>query len=297
MDVDAIVIGGGVAGLQSALTLGRACRRVLVVDAGQTRNRFAPHSHNLLTRDGTPPAELVRLGRRDLALYDVSFIAGRVTAVARVDHGFEVTLDTGATRRAGGLVFATGQRDRLPPIPGVAEAWGRSVFACPYCHGWEFRGRPLAVLGQDDYAAHMVRLISAWTPNVHLLTNGPWAPGAEAKVGLGHFEVHHGVLSGLDVEASALRGVRFADGHLLQVDGLLLRPETEPQTALLESLGVELTDAGLPKIDMMQASSVPGVFVAGDLGWMMASLSFALSSGMMAGAGLNHHLVAVNGGR
>lgn len=291
MTVDAVVIGGGVAGLQASLTLGRACRKVLLVDAGATRNRFAAHSQNLITRDGTPPSELVRLGRQDLAPYDVEIVEDRVVGVRQSTPGFEVSLAGGRTVHTGGVVAATGQRDVLTGLPGLAEVWGKSVFACPYCHGWEFRGQTFAVWGQDLYAQHMSKLIRAWSPDVHLLANGPLTWAAEDRAKLTGVTVHEQPVVGLDVEGGALRGVHFADGTRLALGALMHKPPVEPGTELLRSLGVTLTDEGLPKVDMMQHTSVPGVFAAGDLTSQMAALSLAIFTGSMAGAGLNAHLV------
>lgn len=290
--VDAVIVGGGAAGLQAALTLGRSCRRVVVVDAGAPRNRFATHSHNLLTRDGTPPGELLTLGRADLERYDVEIVEDRVVGARHDDGGFLVERAGGPPLRARGLVVATGQRDRLPDVPGLDRAWGESAFACPYCHGWEHRGRVFAVWGQDAYAAHMVRLVRAWTDRIHLLTDGPlaWAP-ADVDDLRGVARIHEGRVSALDVEGRQVRAVRFADGCRLEVDVVMTRPPAEPASEILRALGAEHGPDGLPVLGPMQDTTVPGLFVAGDLGRHMSSLVHALATGALAAAGLNAHLV------
>lgn len=291
--LDAVVVGGGVAGLQAALTLGRACRRVVVLDAGAPRNRFAAHSHNLLTHDGRPPGELLALGRADLAPYDVRIVEDRAVG-ARIDGGgFLVEREGGSPLWTRGLVVATGQRDRLPDVPGLARAWGESAFACPYCHAWEYRGRRFAVWGHGPYAAHMVRLVRAWTDRIHLLTDGPstWDRAEVDALRAAGVRVHESRLVALEVDGRRLRAVRLEGSARIEVDVLLTRPVPEPASEIPRALGAELDADGLPVLGRHQDTTVPGLFVAGDLGTHHTSLPNALATGALAGAALNAYLV------
>ena len=157
---DVIIVGGGTGGLSAALTLARSRRSVVVIDAGQPRNAPAAGVHNYLTRDGTPPAELLALGRKEVEGYGVRVIDGRAVDTRRIDGGFEVTLDDGSAIAGRRLVIATGGRDELPDIPGVREGWGHTVIHCPYCHGWEVRDQRIGVLGTGPGSIHQALLFS-----------------------------------------------------------------------------------------------------------------------------------------
>jgi thioredoxin reductase len=171
---DVVVIGGGAAGLSAALTLGRAGRRVVVVDGGQPRNAPASHMHGYLTRDGMSPADLVAVGRAEAARYGAEFVTGDVDHVARggnpgdIPH-FTVRLVGGATLRARRLIAATGLRDELPDLPGLRERWGQDVLHCPYCHGFEVRDRPLGVLGGSDEAVRYAQIVRQWSDDLVFL--------------------------------------------------------------------------------------------------------------------------------
>ena len=173
MTYDVIVVGGGIAGLSSALILGRARRKVLVLDAGAPRNQPASHAHGFVTRDGTPPLELLRIAREELAPYPgVEVMRGKAVDASATETGFRVALEDGTTVEARKLVLATGVSDLLPDIPGVKELWGNGVYHCPYCHGWEVRDRPWALLGAPHLAYERAALFRGWTPDLTLLTEG-----------------------------------------------------------------------------------------------------------------------------
>ena len=163
MTYDVIVVGGGAAGLSAALVLGRARRRVAVIDAGEPRNKPAAHMQGYLSRDGMPPAELLAAGREEVQAYGVELIAGRV---ARITPELEVELSDGRVLHARRLVLATGVRDEIPDLPGVRERWGRDLLHCPYCHGWEVRDQPLGVLGTNDESVQHALLIRQWSDDV-----------------------------------------------------------------------------------------------------------------------------------
>ena len=169
-----IIIGGSYAGLASGIGLGRAMRSVLIVDGGLPANRYTPESHNFLTQDGRTPAEIAATARKQVAQYDtVRMIDGHVVSAEREGMAFHVSLHDGTRYRADNLIFATGIIDILPSIPGFAECWGKSVLHCPYCHGYEVRHTQIGILGNGDYAFEFGTLISNWTSDLTIYTNGP----------------------------------------------------------------------------------------------------------------------------
>ena len=227
---ECVVVGGGGAGLSAGLVLGRARRRALVLDAGEPLNRPAPHLHGFLTRDGTPPLELLRLGRRELAAYGVPAVAARVAGVARAESAagaghprFEVTLEGGRRLRAQRLILAHGMRLLLPDLPGLRDVWGGAAATCPYCHGWEVRDRPLAVLGvpaaagvpepsgvpgAGARAAHLGVLLTQWSPDVIVFPNGAAIdPAGLARLAARGVRVDPRPVRRLEVDGGALAGV------------------------------------------------------------------------------------------
>jgi len=223
---DAVIVGGGPAGLSAALLLGRSRRRVLVIDAGEPRNAPAAEAHSFFTRDGTPPGELLRIGREQAEGYGVEVRAGRVADVSRADGGFEVEMEDGGRVAGRRLVLASGVVDELPEIEGVRERWGKSVFHCPYCHGYEVRDRPLAFLADGATAMEAAGLILGWTRDVVLCTNGP-SGLAEADC---EKLARHGValreepVVRLEGAGDSLERIVFASGELRE-----LRRGSEPR--------------------------------------------------------------------
>ena len=189
---DVVMVGGGAAGLSAALVLGRARRRVAVIDAGDPRNAPAAHMHGFLSRDGMPPADLLAAGRAEAAGYGVEFVAGHVVSI---EPGFAVTLEDGETLEARRLLIATGATDELPPIPGLRERWGRDFLHCPYCHGWEVRDQPLGVLGTGPGSVEHAQLIRQWTDDLIFFT-------------------HTHAITDAEREQLEARGIRVVDGEV-----------------------------------------------------------------------------------
>ena len=291
---DVVVVGGGPAGLSAALCLGRSRRRVLLATDGPTRNAPAHAAQNVFTRDGTPPAELAAIGRDQLAPYDVTLRAKRVTHAERGEDGFEMAIAGGDRVRARAVVLATGARDVLPEIPGMTALWGTSVFHCPYCHGWEVAGQPLAIYGRGESALHLATLIPGWTDDLVLFTDGPSGLSAEdrARIERRGIPIREERVERLAVSGGQLEAVVLADGTSVPRAGLFLHPAQEQGSDLAQQLGCAIADHGRVQADAFGRTEVPGVFVAGDAGPAMQSVAAAAASGTTAGAMLNMDLLA-----
>ncbi|MEU5088697.1 NAD(P)/FAD-dependent oxidoreductase [Streptomyces sp. NPDC021356] len=296
---EVVVVGGGAAGLSAALVLGRARRRTLVVDAGEPRNAPAAHMQGFLTRDGMSPAEFLATGREEIARYGVGLVRDRAVDAARnVDGGFDVTLASGRTVHARHLVVATGLRDELPTLPGVAERFGEDVLHCPYCHGWEVRDQAFGVLATTPMSVHQALMVSQWSKDVRLflhqvaedeLSDTDLRRLAAAGVGVVPGEVAEVV-----VEDGRLTGVRLADGttHARQV--LFVAPRAVPRNELLLRLGAELRETpfgAYPVIDERGLTTVAGLWAAGNASGFAEQVVNAASRGYRAGAAINGELL------
>lgn len=288
---DAVVVGGGAAGLSASLTLGRARRRILLAACGSARNAPAHAAHNVFTRDGTPPAELLRIGRKQLAPYDVTIRDECATDVRRTDSEFFVTLQNDEVR-ARAIVLAIGVRDVLPDVPGFQELWGSGVFHCPYCHGWEVAGRPLAIYGRGEAALHFSKLLRGWTDDLILFTDGPTElePDIENRIRSHGIVIRQEPVERL-VGLNGLEAVALKNGEIIPRAGIFVRPRQELRSDLPHKLGCDLTPQNLIQADTLGRTSVPRVYVAGDAGPAQQSVISAAASGAMAGAGLNFDLL------
>ena len=298
---DAVVVGAGSAGLSAALMLGRSRRRVLVLDGGEPRNAPAEGVHYFFTRDGTPPGELLRIGREQLKPYpSVELRQARATGASGSDGDFEVELDDGTIVGARRILLATGVHDELPERPGFRELWGRGIYHCPYCHGWEVRDRPLAVLAKTEYLAMQVALLRQWSRDLVALTDGETGPDEETRSMLAALgvPVKEERISRLEGDgAGGLRRILFEDGSEIKREGLFYAPPQGQRSDLAEALGCETEAMGLlPAVikgdPVTRETTVPGVFVAGDAGTMMQGAVMAAASGAGAAAFLNHALIS-----
>jgi thioredoxin reductase len=280
MDVgwDCVIVGGGAAGLSAALVLGRARRRTLLVDAGHQSNQAAHGIGGLLGHDGRAPAELYALGRRELTAYpSVEVRPGEVVSWERVAGGFNLELADGRSESARRVVLATGMEYGHPALPGLTELWGRSVFHCPFCHGWEVRDQPLAVLASGDMAVQKALLLRGWSDDVVLLTDGPSDLAAEdrARLAAAGIAVDERRVVELVASNGELAEIAFDDGGRIARRGLLVLAPLHPRSGLAEQLAAE-----------------PGVFTAGDVSAEMPSVAGAIAAGSQAAAALVHSLVA-----
>ncbi|KUN64477.1 NAD(P)/FAD-dependent oxidoreductase [Streptomyces griseorubiginosus] len=299
---EVIVIGGGAAGLSAALVLGRSRRRTLVVDAGEPRNAPAAHMQGFLTRDGMPPAEFLAIGRKEIERYGVELVADRVVEVAdrvvEVAEGFAVTLASGRVLRARRLVVATGLKDELPEVPGVAERFGKDVLHCPYCHGWEVRDQAFGVLATSPLSVHQALMVSQWSKDVtfflHEVAEADLAADDLRRLAAAGVEVVPGEVAELVVTDDRLTAVRLKDGTALAREVVFTAPRAVPRSGLLERLGAELAETpfgAYPVVDATGQTSVPGVWAAGNAVGFGEQVINAAAGGYRAGAAINGDLL------
>jgi thioredoxin reductase len=265
--LDAVIVGGGPAGMSAALVLGRARKNVLVLDTGKPANAASANAiGGLLSQDGVTPAELRRNGREQLAEFPTVEI--RDDAVIDADlagAGLWVRLGDGADVRARSLVLAHGLRYDPPPLPGVEGLWGQSVFHCPFCDGWEVRDRPLAVHGNGPAAARSALVLSGWSNDVVVLTNGPSRlNGEQAALSQAGIRIRQEPIRQLVGHDGHLDRIEFADGPDEHREALFVRTTREQPNGLAEALGCELGGGGTIEADVDGRTGIPGVFAVGD---------------------------------
>ena len=297
-EYDVVVIGGGAAGLSAALVLSRAGRKVMVVDSGAPRNAPAAHMHGFLSRDGMPPREFLALGREEVRGYGGEVLDGVVLdLVPDGTSGFWVLLSgqgsVGGRRiSARRVLVATGLRDELPDVEGLAELWAKDVLHCPYCHGYEVRDRPLGVLGNSPDSVRDVQLIRQWAKDVVLfIPPGLLTVQQRMELTARAIGIVEGTVRRLVTQDGHLSGVEMADGALVPRGALFVPPRFVPNNTLLSGLGCEMDDAGWVVLDGTGQASVRGVYVAGNLANPRAQVITAASEGSAAAAAINADLV------
>lgn len=297
---ECIVVGGGAAGLSAALVLGRARRRTLVIDAGAQSNRVAHGIGGLLGHDGRPPAELYAAGRAELAAYpSVEVRTGEVVRGGRADGLPALELADGTREVGRRVLIATGMDYRAPDLPGVAERWGRSVFHCPFCHGWEVRDQPLGVLDRGAEGTRRALLLRLWSDDVTLLADGPAGLTEEdaGRLRAAGVDVEERRVEGLIGPGADLAAVAFAGGAQRPLGGLLVPVTLHQRSPLAAQLGAASAGANplvadAVEVDPMQRAGAPGVFAAGDVSGRMPSVASAVAAGSMAAAAIVHDLVS-----
>ena len=291
---DVVIVGAGPAGLSAALVLGRACRDILLCDAGTPRNWAAKRMYAYLTRDGIRPARFRALAHRELRRYpNVVFRGVEVSGAVRLSRGgFRVTLSGRTHVRCRKLLIASGLFDQLPAIPGVADFYGASVFQCPYCDGWELRGKSLVVYGKRKRGLEMARALTAWTRHIVLCTDGPagYSASVRAELRRNDIKLSEERIARLEGNGSRLRAVVFKNGRKLRCSALFFDTPCSGQSQLAESLGCEFTRQGGVKAARYEATSVPGVYVAGNIIKDVQLAIVAAAEGARAAFGINKAL-------
>ena len=276
------------------MALGRALTRVLVIDSGMPCNRQTPHSHNFLTRDGQTPRQIATIARQQVQEYQtVTFFRGLAAAARKAEDGWEIEVVSGEVFRAGRLVFATGIWDILPSIEGLAECWGISVLHCPYCHGYEVAGRKTGILANGDGGIEMATLISNWTKDLTLYTNGPSSLTPEQRQ---HLAAHRiGIIdkeiARLDHIEGQVQNLVFKDGSGSPVTALYTRAPFVQHCMIPAALGCELTEEGYIKVDDFQETSVSGIYACGDNASRVRTIAHAVSAGTMAGIAISRKMI------
>ena len=293
--LDVIIVGAGPAGLSAALMLGRCRRRVLVFDNDKPRNAASLALHGFITRDGTSPKEFRALARRELDQYrTVEIRAGEVVgAQCQSDGRFTVDVDDGRQYRARKLLLATGVVDNLPDIPGFKELYGRGVFHCPYCDGWEVRDQPLAVYGKGDRGYGVALELLAWSRDVVLCTDGPSGidPGELDRLARNGVAVRETRVARLDGDDGVLKTIVFADGSSLDRRALFFSTGQYQRSDLLVRLGCEFNDKGTVRTGKYETTHLPGLFVTGDASRAVQWVIVAASEGAEAAFAINTDLI------
>lgn len=299
---EVVVVGGGPAGLSAAVALARSRRSMLVIDAGSPRNAPAGHVHNYLARESTPPAELLAAGRTEVAHYGGELRDARVTSAKADGDGFRVELDDGSSVRGRRLLLATGLTDELPDVPGLAERWGRDVLHCAYCHGWEVRDQAIGVLATGPMAVHQAQLFRQLSSDVTLFLHTAPELSEEDRRGLDarRVAVVEGEVTGLEVTDDRLTGVRLSSGAVVPREALVVAPRFTAQADLARDLGLEpeelvvngyVVGSSVPS-EPTGATTVPGVWVAGNVADLQAQVITSAAAGLKVGAQINADLVA-----
>jgi thioredoxin reductase len=292
--LDVLIVGAGPAGLSAALWLGRCRRRVLICDAGHPRNAASHGLHGYLTRDGINPAEFLRIGREQLAPYEtVELRQIEVTDARCLDRGFEITLSNGERIQSRKLLLATGVMDDLPSIEGLLELYGRSVFHCPYCDGWEMRDQPLAVYGRGESGLGLSLELLLWSRDLILCTDGPSELSDDDLQRLAHHAIkliEHRITR-VEGTGGALKQIVFANGESLARSAMFFSTGNRQRANLAEKLGCEFTDQGCVDTGEYETTNVPGLYVAGDASRLVQFVVVAASEGAQAAVAINKDLI------
>ena len=291
---DVIIVGGSYSGLSAAMSLGRALRQVLVIDSGLPCNRQTPYSHNFITQDGEKPAVISAKAKLQVALYKtIHFYNGLAVEAVKRENGFEISTESGEVFKARKVLFATGVKDLLPEIKGFADCWGISVLHCPYCHGYEVKNERTAIIANGEMAFEYAKLISNWTKDLRLCTNG------KSTLTLDQVEVlkKHGItLFEDEIEAfehtnGYVEYIIFKNDEKTAVKAVYMKPPFEQHCTLPEVLGCDLSEQGFLKVDAMQKTNIAGIYASGDCTTQMRSVAMAVSTGSFAGAVINKELI------
>ncbi|CAM3641297.1 NAD(P)/FAD-dependent oxidoreductase [Flavobacterium chungbukense] len=291
---DVIIVGGSYSGLSAAMSLGRSLRQVLVIDSGLPCNKQTPYSHNFITQDGEKPAVISAKAKLQVSIYKtVQFYNGLAIKAVKRENRFEVSTDSGDVFISRKIVFATGVKDLLPEIKGFSDCWGISILHCPYCHGYEVKSEKTAIIANGEMGFEYAKLISNWTKDLRLCTNGK----SELTLEQTQILKNHGVLifeeeiDSFEHQDGYIQNIIFKNQEKIAVKAIYSRPPFEQHCPIPEKLGCEINEQGLLKVDAMQKTNVTGIFASGDCTTPMRSVAIAISSGSFAGAVINKELI------
>ncbi|MDF2721494.1 MAG: pyridine nucleotide-disulfide oxidoreductase, class [Paenibacillus sp.] len=292
--IDVAIVGGGPAGLNAALVLGRARKNVAVIDEGRPRNAVTHEAHGFLTRDGISPGEFRRIAKEQIEAYpSVSFEADTVVSITGSNGSFQITTGQGKIFESQKVLFAGGMKDRPLDIPGLAEVYGTSAFVCPYCDGWELRDEPLVIINKGAELMHFAPLISGWTDRFTVCTNGPDGLSETERQTLRRkVPLYDSPIRRIVSEAGIVREVVLEDGTAIPCRGIFFKPDLVTGSDLPRAIGCEIAEAGNVVVDMLGKTNVPGVYSAGDMASRMHQSIVAAANGATAAAAINNELNA-----
>ena len=291
---DVIIIGGSYSGLSAAMALGRALRKVMVIDSGIPCNRQTPHSHNFITQDGKTPQEIASLAKEQVAKYEtVKFHDDLATSGIKTENSFEIKTESGNTFTGKKLIFATGITDLPPNIKGFSDCWGISVLHCPYCHGYEVRNEKTAIIGNGEFAFEFCKMISNWTRDLQIFTNGKSMLTEEQveKINMHNIEIIETEIDSFEHHNGQIKNIVLKDNLKVAVKAAYARPPFVQHCGIPAALGCELEEHGLLKVDPWQKTNVAGIFATGDNSTLMRSVALSVASGSIAGAAVNKELI------
>jgi thioredoxin reductase len=293
-EYDVIIIGGSYSGLAAAMALGRALKKVLIIDSGRPCNIQTPFSHNFITQDGKPPEEIASLAKQQVQKYkSVEFVNALVNDGRKVDSGFEIETDSGNHYKVKKLIFATGIKDLMPDIDGFSDCWGISVLHCPYCHGYEVRNQKTGVLGNGNSGFELVMMISNWTKELTLYTNGQSTLSNEQVQRLSKHNINiiETAIQKVEHSEGYVKSIVFKDGDKAPIKALYSKRPFIQHCSIPEKIGCELNDEGYIKTNPLQKTTVPGIYACGDNATRMRTVANAISMGTTAGMMLNKELI------
>jgi len=293
-EYEVIIIGGSYSGLSAAMALGRSLRKTLVMDSGKPCNEQTPHSHNFLTQDGKSPKEIAESAQKQVSEYEtVHFHKGKAIDAKKSENGFEITTEKGEKFYSKKLIIATGLVDEVPDIKGFKESWGISLIHCPYCHGYEYKGKKTGIIANGDKAVHISSLVKNLTEDVTILTQGKanFTEEQMEKLKRNNIQIIEHEISELKHDKGIVESIIFSDQTEMKFEAVYGAFPFHQHSEIPKNLGCEFTEFGHIKTDQFQKTNIPGVFVCGDNSSMMRSVSSAVMTGNLAGAMVNMELV------
>lgn len=291
---DVIIIGGSYSGLASAMALGRALRKVLIIDSGKPCNEQTPHSHNFITQDGKTPKEISDVAKEQVMKYKtVQFHNELAINGIKTKNGFEIATQTGEAFAAKKLLFATGIKDIMPNLEGFSECWGISIIHCPYCHGYEVRNEKTAIFGNGDYGFEFSKLINNWTKELTLYTNGKSTLTKEQtqKLKDNNIEIVESEIEKFEHNNGQIQNIIFKDGSKTAIKAIYARPAFEQHCTISTELDCELNEHGYIQVDAFQKTTISGIYACGDNTTFMRSVANAVAMGTLAGAMINREII------
>lgn len=291
---DIIIVGGSYSGLAAGMALGRALKQVLIIDSGKPCNRQTPYSHNFITQDGATPSAITAIARQQVERYNtVKFFNGIAINGTKTETSFEIEVVSGEKFNTKKIIFATGIKDIMPNIEGFSDCWGISVLHCPYCHGYEVKNEITGILGNGEYGFEFAKMISNWTKDLTLFTNGISTLTAQQTKKLEEHQIKiiEKEITQVEHHDGYIQNIIFQDGTKVKVKALYTRTPFEQHCPIPEALGCELTEDGYIKIDVSQKTTVDGIYACGDNVSRLRTVANAVGMGTAIGMMLNREII------